>query len=289
MKDVKIPDGRDWDCVWLFAGQPYECDDKSVRADHTFSCSDVRSVEAYKEGSVNNDSWQVLGQLHDDWWFFIEASYSPNVSGMNWSGKCFVASSRGHIVRYGMGDDARGRLGISLDLPVSDKIRNAAAHVGVDPNDLACMMDERRAYTTRSLAGVACQLTNLGHDYVTYWETYGDEQRIADPLEAAATAPMPDEAVEYITAALLREPTKEELETFLVIYRIRLLLDAPRRWRFKCLCGHWRWGHIRIRCDVCGRTLCDACAEHPVPFDQNVVVCTECVGRIPTAWRELLA
>lgn len=287
---------RDWPDVWDAVLQaddrchPVPCTGSYLTPLTPFAEGQLAMAEACAEGAMGREKWLVFGQLHDGRWFFLEAGCS--YTGWDFgSGEVTVCTNREHLLRYGLGEDERERLGLAL--PIPEAIRQMAQAEQLDPQALASSL--RREQDRRK-----CTLDERAYawaEHRDYWAAYGDEPVIPDALTAAQTVPVAPEELQHWSQVadwgssghLEAAPTATDLAYLEERFRLHLFLAAPKGPRERCAggCGRWLWD-VRAEhvCPVCGRPVCTDCAFEPFEDQHHrwVRVCQGCIARVPVGW-----
>lgn len=74
-----------------------------------FTREDVAEVAAMREGENDGPEWVIYGRLRDGRWFYLEAGCDYQASG-----SAVIGSSKEEVERFGLTQDARERLGVTL-------------------------------------------------------------------------------------------------------------------------------------------------------------------------------
>ena len=115
--------GYDWAEVWGYAaGKNSQYTDPQIESvdgtpTHPFDYPDLLQEYGRSEGENDESDWLIWGQLKDGRWFFIEAGCDYTGWDCRADGRAWVANSREALVRGGMGDEARHRLGLGEPTP----------------------------------------------------------------------------------------------------------------------------------------------------------------------------
>lgn len=83
-----------------------------VRLD-PFSREDVAKLVACIEGENDGPSWEALGRLKDGRWFFLSACCDYTGWDCQAGGTATVARTKTELLRYGMTDHEKRRLGLA--------------------------------------------------------------------------------------------------------------------------------------------------------------------------------
>ena len=79
-----------------------------------FAREDVAEIIWIDDGENDGPDWLIGGTLNDGRWFFIAAGCDYTGWDCLSGGNAYVALTRAEIERFGMGDDDRRRLGVTL-------------------------------------------------------------------------------------------------------------------------------------------------------------------------------
>lgn len=80
-----------------------------------FDINDVAEVINESEGENDGPSWMMVGKLNDGRYFFLDAWCDYTGWDCRSGGDAQVASTLDDLIRYGMTENARSRLGYSCE------------------------------------------------------------------------------------------------------------------------------------------------------------------------------
>lgn len=80
-------------------------------AKEPFDREDVRKIIALDEGENDGAEWVIVGQLRNGYYFSLFAWCDYTGWDCQAGGEAFIATSRNHILTYGLTDKHRERLG----------------------------------------------------------------------------------------------------------------------------------------------------------------------------------
>ncbi len=107
----EVKQDYDWKEAFEFGGNirtATNCDP------HPFNYNDLSLVLHADEGMNDGPSWIMVGQLKDGRFFFLEAWCDYTGWDCQAGGDAQVSNSYENLIRYGMTEDARHRLQITL-------------------------------------------------------------------------------------------------------------------------------------------------------------------------------
>ena len=109
---LKELEGYDWEQAFLYAsGDPVvgaEC------AQGSFNREDVAELIGIVEGENDGDNWVCAGRLNDGRWFCLSAGCDYTGWDCQAGGAASVADDRESLIRFGMSEEERSRLGVKL-------------------------------------------------------------------------------------------------------------------------------------------------------------------------------
>lgn len=100
----------DWEEVFKYADGTPVLDSLATKG--PFTREDVVLIVACVDGENDGDAWVCAGRLRDGRWFRISASCDYTGWGCQEGGDSSVASSLEELIRFGMSDEERTRLGL---------------------------------------------------------------------------------------------------------------------------------------------------------------------------------
>lgn len=106
--------------------QPEKCIPSEDVSISPITREDVRAIYWILEGENDEANWLIGGEANDGRFFFTEAGCDYTGWDCRSGGTCRVSASVAVLVRFGMTDDARRRLGIE----VAAKLNAAEANHG---------------------------------------------------------------------------------------------------------------------------------------------------------------
>lgn len=124
---LKELDTYDWREAFGYAGEPDTCALGEVNVativntgvdPRPFTREDVAHIEAMSEGYNDGPDWVIVGRLHDGRWFCLYAGCDYTGWDCRAKGNASVANSLNAIIRLGLSDSERARLGLAL--PAAD-------------------------------------------------------------------------------------------------------------------------------------------------------------------------
>jgi hypothetical protein len=121
--DIDLND-YDWRQVFAFAGDeaPDGCFQPCIGVSACFGANvstapvrwaNVQTIIAAAEGERDGPDWLIVVQLTDGRFAFIQAGCDFTGWDSRASGSCIVDTDLPHLIRYGIGDGERKRLGLS--------------------------------------------------------------------------------------------------------------------------------------------------------------------------------
>lgn len=119
--DARLDD-YDWAQVFGCAGEPDQCNGAVISkalgsediSDAPFTRSDVAEILALSEGENDGADWLIVVLLHDGRFAFIQAGCDYTGWDCQSSGSTVVAKSREDLIQFGLTDEARERLRLTL-------------------------------------------------------------------------------------------------------------------------------------------------------------------------------
>lgn len=118
---LKELEGYDWQEAFCYAGDPqgsYGLPD--VRRAHPtssvsldgFGREDVVKITALDEGENDGPEWVCLGKLRDGRWFYLSAGCDYTGWDCQAGGSATVARTKAELLKYGLTDSEKARLGV---------------------------------------------------------------------------------------------------------------------------------------------------------------------------------
>lgn len=108
-------EGYDWQEVFVYGGDVERVPPGSEISRDAVRLADVVEVLYAVEGENDGPCWVAVGRLQDDRWFAIEAGCDYTGWDCQAGGRAYVAADPEAIVRFGLDNDQRKRLGITLE------------------------------------------------------------------------------------------------------------------------------------------------------------------------------
>jgi hypothetical protein len=120
--DIGELQGYDWDEVFAIAGEDIGANYPDIRGalptgDYDlshFTRNDIDELYGYQDGENDERSWLVYGKLKDGRYFCIEASCDYTGWDCQSGGVATIANSKEELERFGLSEEARQRLFITL-------------------------------------------------------------------------------------------------------------------------------------------------------------------------------
>lgn len=110
--DANWREDYDWREAFTFAATIRTATDCDKGA---FTIDDVSDVIAASPGENDGESWMMAGHLKDGRFFFLDAWCDYTGWDCRSGGDAQVANSRAALIRFGMTENGRERLGLPLD------------------------------------------------------------------------------------------------------------------------------------------------------------------------------
>lgn len=82
--------------------------------DYSFDIADIKDILALEEGENDGANWIIYVKLKNGLYGFLAAGCDYTGWDCQASGSSYVSKSKERLIRYGMGEDDRKRLGLSL-------------------------------------------------------------------------------------------------------------------------------------------------------------------------------
>ena len=106
----------DWEEAFKFSdGQNLDFLGDNNQKNHIpFKISDIKKIISVSEGYNDGDNWIIFVKLKNGYYGFLSAGCDYTGWDCQASGFSYVSKSKKKIIRYGMGEDDRKRLGLTL-------------------------------------------------------------------------------------------------------------------------------------------------------------------------------
>ncbi len=111
---LSVLDTYDWQQAFEYASSPDRPPHDNNTSRDGFAREDVEAIHWMSEGENDGPDWLIGGQLRDGRWFFLAAGCDYTGWDCQAGGDAHVAATNDDIVRFGMGDKERVRLGIQI-------------------------------------------------------------------------------------------------------------------------------------------------------------------------------
>lgn len=121
---LELLDDYDWREAFGYAGEPATCGTSAANVIPTLDCPDIDTSHFSREdvaevlysaaGENDEEPWLCVGRLTDGRYFALEAGCDYTGWDCQAGGQAYVAHSPESVLRFGLGDRARERLGVTI-------------------------------------------------------------------------------------------------------------------------------------------------------------------------------